>query len=422
MEDNSDHSIDSNDSNVYYKIISMKRRIIISILFITLCLNMNSQVDTTIHAIKENTEKTAQHTEKGSYEYVSISVSILAFLIASITLYFSVRTFRSQRRTEKNTLRWSAKQERSNLRRIAWNLLISYRKLLTMEKILLGLKKFPLPENFSSMKIQIEDIHLNEFYGNDIDYDGLYSIGDKIRDYNQLLENRCSQAKAQKIARDLPRYSFALPRFFYNERNAIKDLLYLIDKIYPHVFDSSEKKWLNKKEAEEVVFEMKPQGLYISDDVTSYVGTFIGTPLDSIKGVLQTRLADLYFSIPFIEYVNKIRNRNFSERLDHGLFMEIEKIMEESSYTDPSNIYISSIGDQPSDISMVLRYVNGLGDKNHPYILEGKKKFDKLPLIKDYISVVLYLIELDSKNYNIDAIEDIYLIESDCEKSVLGPE
>ena len=390
----------------------MKKKALIFLLFMFVFNNINSQYDTTFHAIKENTERTAQHTEKGGYEYLSLSVSIFAFFIAGTTLYFSVRTYHSQKRTEKNTLRWPAKQERANLRRIAWSLILSYRKLLAIESILLWKRKFPLPENFKNMKINIEDLHLNEYFGEDIDYNSLFILGDKIKEFNSMMDNRSSQAQALRIPRDKRMYPHELPRYFRNERKAIMELLCSIDKLYPNIFNQSEKQWKNKDESVELT-NLKP--LFIPDNyTTSYQGCF-EVIYESAKDTLTSPIWDMYFSLPFIWIFNLMRNNFLFFNHQNPVKADtIKKLIKDTNFYDIANIYFDCTcpnRDKKIDIEEILTDGKGLMDYNHPYILEGKKQFCQLPLYYNYIQIVLFLIEVDSKEYNLDSIEDIYIID-----------
>ena len=59
--------------------------------------------DGAITQIKQNTKETAKNTKKGGYEILTVVVSALALIVALITLYFSRKTFKSQKITQQNT-------------------------------------------------------------------------------------------------------------------------------------------------------------------------------------------------------------------------------------------------------------------------------------------------------------------------------
>lgn len=105
-------------------------------------------------------------------------ISILSIFVASLSLCYTIKTYKSQRRTEKNTLRWSPQRERENLRSIARELVFSYRKLLTIEYKLAHseIRKRPQISSFvfSAMMINESALHVDDYYGDEVDYEGLY--------------------------------------------------------------------------------------------------------------------------------------------------------------------------------------------------------------------------------------------------------
>ena len=72
--------------------------ILLLLLSLTSSLTLWSQSDPAIKAIKFNTQTTAENTAKGGFDYITLTISLLAFLIACVTLYYSIKTYRSPKK------------------------------------------------------------------------------------------------------------------------------------------------------------------------------------------------------------------------------------------------------------------------------------------------------------------------------------
>ena len=151
----------------------------------------------TMAQIEQNTGQTADNTTKGTFDYAAIIISIIALIVASVTLYYSWRTKELQEKTERNTRRISLKHERTTLRQMSWKLLKAYNNLITIEAIINeGLS--PATVNFKRMIIDLSLLHIYDSFDYEIDSKGthlLYQLHTLITTYNSQLIRRCDQAE-----------------------------------------------------------------------------------------------------------------------------------------------------------------------------------------------------------------------------------
>ena len=114
--------------------------------------------------IKVHTEETAGNTRKLFVDHEAIYLSIAALLVAVVTLGFTIKTTRSQKRTEHNTRKKSPEQESQDLQALTRCLLDTYRKLLKVIKrrdsALASM--IPTPSLLEGMKISPERFYSDE--------------------------------------------------------------------------------------------------------------------------------------------------------------------------------------------------------------------------------------------------------------------
>lgn len=221
----------------------MRKRLLLIVLFVATSFNLYSQVDTTFHAIKENTEKTALHTEKGSYEYVSISISILAFLVAGITLYFSVKTYRSQKKTELNTRKWSTRLERDSLLNIGNKIAYAYAIFVTMEKTIIMKKVIPTESTLQRLKIDPKLLHSEDNFEGEYDMELLVKVSRLLNEYNGMIDRRVVDLQRGHVAPDNTQqfYSPFEKGYYDEETNLLCSLLCGIIILYNSMWTKKER-------------------------------------------------------------------------------------------------------------------------------------------------------------------------------------
>lgn len=130
-------------------------------------------VDKMMQAISNNTFETALHTEKGFYDYIAIGISLLAFLTAIVTLYYSIKTYRSQKQTEKNTNPTITKQNQLEILYCLVDKIIDNIAKTIAIVVRLSLsdnKAYIYDGDIVSQRIPLADFHLEPFYGTSKDF------------------------------------------------------------------------------------------------------------------------------------------------------------------------------------------------------------------------------------------------------------
>ena len=202
----------------------MKARIILVILIgvLSLCSNrsiaqkMNSSLE---QQIERNTKDTALNTKKGEYEVTTIILSGLAFIIASITLFYTYRTFKSQRVTQRNTTPIFTKDKQFEvIQSITRQVIDSFLRAGAIKIHLASLKKGTLLSevNFVSNYIDVNELHLELFYNSSVrdgfldetEYSLMSSLKAKISAYNW-----CSEIVSKHFIDDDKDYDSVIEEF-----------------------------------------------------------------------------------------------------------------------------------------------------------------------------------------------------------------
>lgn len=376
----------------------------------------NTEVPSTIELIKENTYKTAVHTEKGQMEYVAWGVSILACIIAIITLYVSIRTYKAQKRTERNTFRWSAKLERAYLRKTIYDLFVNYRKLTAISKMIAKDIR-PSASCFFNMKIDANGLHADEYFGDDLDYNGLRKIKLLINQYNSMIDNRIAQAENSIYNWERYGYSYlmgAYPVEGFEDFKLIIEIIYTIGQTYTRMFDNNEKDRFNDKRKKELLLNfydihkyiLKDERGWAEEDGLFYFGHIFPTeykglwdvPLEYIQNVLDKDSCDAFWQTPYLLYLASIKSKN-----KHRINDILKEMKSETYYENQTSLInrIQEIFDSPSKL---------ISDSNcltEPHCLP----------MSDYgfINIILTCIKIDGYGYDIKNNNELLSSEQDIE-------
>ena len=172
--------------------------ILLLLLSLTSSLTLWAQSDPAIKAIKFNTQTTAENTAKGGFDYITLTISLLAFLIACVTLYYSIKTYRSQKKTESNTTKFSAKQERIELRNLGVQLINNAAALFVAEQMQTADNNLYMNSQlYEGMLIDIDRLHTDTFMGPGIDHSSLYEFSILVHKYNDRLRLRKRMAECR---------------------------------------------------------------------------------------------------------------------------------------------------------------------------------------------------------------------------------
>ena len=149
--------------------------------------------------IQQYTLETANNT---TFEFWWDGFNIL---IAVIALVFSVFTFWSQNKTSSNTQKLSQHAQRNLLldlvRHLYRNLVITYTVKTKLENI--QYKGYPSEEHLIKLKVPMENIHLEAFYGNDRMYEVMHNLYLNLRNYNEEIDVACTHFKDANLSKEV---------------------------------------------------------------------------------------------------------------------------------------------------------------------------------------------------------------------------
>ena len=149
--------------------------------------------------IQQYTLETANNT---TFEFWWDGFNIL---IAVIALVFSIFTFWSQNKTSSNTQKLSQHAQRNLLldlvRHLYRNLVITYTVKTKLENI--QYKGYPSEEHLIKLKVPMENIHLEAFYGNDRMYEVMHNLYLNLRNYNEEIDVACTHFKDENLSEEV---------------------------------------------------------------------------------------------------------------------------------------------------------------------------------------------------------------------------
>lgn len=206
-------------------------------------------VDKMMQAISNNTLETALHTEKGFYEYIAIGISLLAFLTAIITLYYSIKTYRSQKQTEKNTNPTVTRQNQLEILYCIVDKIID-----NMAKSIAIVVRLSLSENKTyiyggdiiSQRVPLTDFHLEPFYGTNKDFSQINFIEhskfgkmselkEALSQYNENLERVSLTLKDRNLSL-LFKKDFFISSILKKQVKLLHEIVDTVDNVFSDEF------------------------------------------------------------------------------------------------------------------------------------------------------------------------------------------
>lgn len=374
---------------------------------------LNNNENSTMELIRENTFQTARHTEKDKVDYTAFGISICAFVIAILTLHYSIRTYRSQKKTEQNTRRWSPYQERRNLRIIMYNLFCNYRKILAIEKMIAEGKR-PAPTCFANMKINLDDLHLNEQYGIcGYAQKELYDISLYLSRYNAMIDIRTAQAANKKYDWSKYKNNYANDIILFDkweenfeEKRIIRLAIEAMARAY-HWFLRATEDWkerqLSDKEKRELIinltdmkkFDKLPRGIIDYLPVVQYYNQdyygALGSCFDQCFSFIHTKTCDHYWEVSYLMYIARVNEKN--ENHMDVLKKKIETI---STHPDCMEMYKQLQQYMKNPVNLWW---------NQMYTYDGLLPANLL------VRLILMMLKVDSYGYDIEKIGDVLITE-----------
>lgn len=148
-------------------------------------LNLNMiflQASGSSSAVAEYIKQTAENTAFFPWDCI-------ALIVAGFSMYYALRTWHSQRQTERNTHRLEPNVQKELLidlcRHFYRNLVISY---TIAKKIRPDFKRYPSEEHLLKMKVNLEDIHDELFYKQEESFFQISKLYLNLRNYNMELD------------------------------------------------------------------------------------------------------------------------------------------------------------------------------------------------------------------------------------------
>lgn len=141
---------------------------------------------TVLDNICNYTNLTARHTDFGFWDAVAIIVAIGS-------LGFTIGTFVSQKRTQQNTRKLGQEAQKSLLLDLLRHFYRNMVVTLTMEIKMKAenFEAYPSEEHLVKLKIPMENIHLEVFYGEEDKYTKMHDLYLKLRNYNTEIDIIC---------------------------------------------------------------------------------------------------------------------------------------------------------------------------------------------------------------------------------------
>ena len=151
--------------------------------------------------IQKFTEATAVNT---TFEFWWDGFNIL---VAVVALLFSFFTYLSQKNTSDNTQKISQKTQRNLLldliRHLYRNFVITYAIKTKLEDI--NFEGYPSEEHLVKLKIPMENVHLEAFYGNGKRYEVMHNLYLNLRNYNYEIDVALMHFKDKSLSQDTKR-------------------------------------------------------------------------------------------------------------------------------------------------------------------------------------------------------------------------
>lgn len=158
-------------------------------------------------------KSSAQTAQNTNFDFWSNDFSLIALsglLLSIIGLLLSVFIFQSQKKTEGNTRKLSRESQYSLLldltRHLYRNLVITYAVYSKMK--IHHFNGYPSEEHFMKLKVPMENIHLEAFYGLDKEYMALHNLYLKMRNYNIEIDIACEHMKNSHLKESVRKRDF----------------------------------------------------------------------------------------------------------------------------------------------------------------------------------------------------------------------
>lgn len=164
-----------------------------------------------------------QNTQADFYRDDFNIIAIISIVISLVSFIFSVATYKEQKGTKNNTKKISQDTQRNLMndlvRHLYRNYVITYALRTKLDEI--NFNGYPSEEHLCKLKIPMENIHLEAFFGCEKNYELMHDLYLKLRNYNEEVSVTLNHLKDKQVdintkVRDLDTLEFKVS--FLTER------------------------------------------------------------------------------------------------------------------------------------------------------------------------------------------------------------
>lgn len=170
-----------------------------------------------LNGIKNNTEPNFYWDDVNFIGIFALIVALASFIYAKVT-------YEAQKKTEGNTKKLSQEAQRNLLneliRHLYRNFVITYTMYTKMKDI--DFQGYPSEEHFIKLKVPMENIHLEAFYGEDEKFQYMHILYLNLRNYNIEVDVALNHIKNPNISIETKKEDFKTLEF---------KIFFLINKI-----------------------------------------------------------------------------------------------------------------------------------------------------------------------------------------------
>lgn len=262
----------------------------------------------------------ADNTSFDSKAKVAWWVAIIALIVSAVSMYYAIITYNAQKETENNTRKSEENTKRAEqntkrvsleaqrgllselLRHLYRNYVITYAMRTKVKEA--NFTCYPSEEHFEKLKIPMENIHLDVFYGEDKEHLQLmHVLYLNLRNYNTEVDVALKHISSPNISKETKEEDFDTLEF---------KVSYLTGKIYDTIMDiwgSNDEYREEMRNAIKLSLSGKTNAKKNVDVL--YSGEFEPLTLDTIK---NTQYSKLYSDEELAEFCEIFNNDVREER------------------------------------------------------------------------------------------------------------
>ena len=192
--------------------------------------------------IRTHTFATAHNTELCWYDFHTLFVAVLALITSFAAMIYAKKTYISQEKTEKYTLNTQGNTQRISLesqkgllvdlvRHLYRNLVVTY-AIKTKLKHFGCDKYYPSEEHLLKLKVPVENLHLDAFYGNNEIYPKINKLYLLLRNYNVEIDVALNHFPQREIDASIKEHDLAT--LMFKPGFLVGEIIEFLCKLYPN--------------------------------------------------------------------------------------------------------------------------------------------------------------------------------------------